>query len=159
MKHSLNVLIRACDVTRWHTVNTTKKQTLAEHHWAVLMILAQLMEIMNMPMSMDLMWETLLHDIDEVWKGDTPAPRKDASYGAGHLTVAFTDENQALIKVADAIEAYWWILNNRQGSYSEKFVVLNCHSRMMRRAKQAEEQFFGEGFTDKVFAVFQKLAS
>jgi len=149
-KHPLNIVIRAQDLKRWHTVNTIRPQTLADHHWAVLVIALDILDQTGIggdyPTKLELVERCIYHDVDEVYKGDTPAPRKDSDNAGAGFCPPFKDEIWAILKVADAMEAYNWIRHNCAGEYTENIVVENCRQRYHRRVKQAADQFFGSSF-------------
>lgn len=163
-KHPLSALMRVRDVKRWHTVNTIRQQTLADHSWAVTIIVLALYDEMlkrgivsGVPTSETII-KALMHDVDEVYTGDVPAPQKDAQNGAGHKPVLFLNAVDAIIGVADAIEALHWITDNWAGAYTKMVVVEDCKTRLSRRLGQACDQFFGDDFRDCVDAVIAELA-
>ena len=118
---------RAQDVVRWHIVPNNKKQSVAEHSWAVAMIANQTARMLEQTLHVHLdkgsMLEyAILHDIEEVIVGDTPTPVKqfmktitgfDAYDEMGkslcrELREAKTDIDpveMAIVKFADLLEA------------------------------------------------------
>lgn len=125
-------LMRTSDVKRWHIVNTTKDQTLAEHHALVAGIARHLLCAICTPTLAEiavLLDSALLHDIGEVHAGDIPSPLKHEPFPNNKIA--------GLIKIADSIEAYWWIYNNGVGSRKGE-VVMDNFVRLMRRAQDYE---------------------
>jgi len=75
MRSNLHYLLtpyEAGRVKRYHTIDTVKEQTVADHTWGVLMIVRYLT---GRP-SWSLVEAALLHDVPEVVTGDVPAPAK-----------------------------------------------------------------------------------
>lgn len=96
--------LRASGVTRWHIVETTRQQNLAEHQFNVAIIarwLAQ-REGLTADYVAKVTEAALLHDQHEIIDGDTPSTAK-----------AEKKVNQCLIErivqLADKVEALWFI--------------------------------------------------
>ena len=68
-------ILRASSVKRWHTVNTSKVQTLADHTFNVTMMARDICRrlVMDDVIVIKLAME---HDLDEVVYGDMPTPGK-----------------------------------------------------------------------------------
>ena len=77
--YNIKDLLKAGHVTRWHTVDTVKVQTLAEHQWNVCMISVSLACAMGLDDSILnlVILKALIHDMEEVWTGDLPSPYKE----------------------------------------------------------------------------------
>lgn len=128
-------LARASHIKRWHIVNTAKEQNLAEHHYNVTVIaLALWKHIVGEPASAAFMGACLFHDVAEIRYGDIPTPGKrflkeyyqvdlgdldselvpDIPYTLGVIGQVECD----IIKLADLIEAAWWIKENGLGHHA-----------------------------------------
>ncbi len=109
-------------VTRYHTVQTLQRQTIADHQWGVAMILYQI--CINAP-SQELIRAALQHDLAEVITGDAPATAKwtfpdvkkamdDAEAHVNNelgLIFSLTPEETLLLKAADMLELCYFCLN------------------------------------------------
>lgn len=137
--------MRTSDVKRWHIVNTTKDQTLAEHHALVsgiaTMLLFAVFPDPDKKMVAEVMYRALVHDIDEVHTGDIPSCAKDHEPA--------TDLIEALIKVADSIESYWWIHNNGTGERKAEIVNFNFQ-KLKSRVRAIEVTFVDKGIITNV---------
>lgn len=81
MRSIINVydLLRMQDVKRWHTVNTSRTQSLADHSLSVLWIFMRLQQCAPediSPLTAEQMVSVLAHDAAEVLMGDIPTPGK-----------------------------------------------------------------------------------
>lgn len=108
------------EVARYHTTPRIRPQTVAEHSWGVSLIFAWL-EGQSCRL-----WHAVVHDCEEVFTGDIPAPMKD--YLAGITPVVQNFENNirrhkllfgetpaplplqdcAALMLADKLEALRW---------------------------------------------------
>jgi 5'-deoxynucleotidase YfbR-like HD superfamily hydrolase len=136
-------LMRASHIKRWHIVNTVNQQNLAEHHYNATVIGLELYSLLapNDP-SAEFMAALLFHDVAEIRYGDIPTPGKmfirqiTENWGHGDLfnhmdqklvpTTPYVEEGGELsgvefniIKLADLIEAAWWIKENGAGSHAQ----------------------------------------
>ena len=107
------------NVTRWHTIPTIKRQTVAEHSWGVALICMELW-----PQSKILVEAALCHDLGEYFTGDSPWPVKQSNavfkkelstMETEHLKkinafVNLTDEEQSYLKIADMLEVMYYAL-------------------------------------------------
>jgi len=117
----LPALYRAGNVERFHTMSTHKRQTLADHSWGVLMIIAH---VSDGPVGHQLMGAALCHDLAESVTGDVPYTAKRAS---GELVEALsavemqfdrdfdivyklTEEEVDLLRWADMMELMMYCL-------------------------------------------------
>ncbi len=119
---SISEWMRTSDVRRWHTVNVTKEQTLAEHHAlvagiSVALLFAVAKEDPDPFTVADTLMRALTHDSYEVIAGDVPSGMKPEKEPL--------DSIDAIVGVADSLEAYWWIYNNGAGSRKPEIVEFN----------------------------------
>lgn len=131
-------LMRCQDLKRWHTVNVIRDQTLADHQWGVAIIACHLHQRLigaEWDQMGSFLMDALIHDADEIEKGDIPSPAKEHMIREHKVS-----PNAVLIQVADAIEAYQWIFNNSHGSHGDT-VVVNCHERLIGRCDRAMPHF------------------
>lgn len=128
-------LARASHIKRWHIVNTAKEQNLAEHHYNVTIIALELYKhIVGEAPSASFIAACLFHDVAEIRYGDIPTPGKrflreyfqvdlddadrelvpEIPYTIGNIGSA----EKEIIKLADLIEAAWWIRENGLGHHA-----------------------------------------
>lgn len=93
---------RSGHVTRWHSVRTSRPQTLAEHHYLVTMIALEIAQrvydgALPPAQKLALLEYTLRHDTPELLIGDIPTPAKV------HLAAAFGDGPNYLHQLEDSI--------------------------------------------------------
>lgn len=134
--------LRLCHVKRWHIVQTMREQTVAEHAFAVSVIAGSLAAAMRWPGllfkkdKLELLQWSLSHDILEVKTGDTPTPFKRAleTIGGGNLFEKVEDyvdhetagayraikgtEIEMIVKLADQIEAIFFLQDNGYGAHA-----------------------------------------
>lgn len=134
--------LRACHVRRWHIVQTSREQTLAEHSFAVAVIAGSLAAAVRWPGLMHdthqlrlLQW-SLSHDLIEVRTGDMPTPFKraleavagpgvvekaedhmDRDHSGAYRLVRGT-EVEMIVKLADQIEAIFFLQDNGVGQHA-----------------------------------------
>lgn len=136
--------LRACHVRRWHIVQTSREQTLAEHSFAVAVIAGSLAaamrwrELLHDSGKLKLLQWSLAHDIIEVRTGDMPTPFKrelEAVGGKGivekaedrvdietmgaYRKVRGTDV-ETIVKLADQIEAIFFLQDNGVGAHAKQ---------------------------------------
>jgi hypothetical protein len=150
----LKDVMRSADVSRWHTVNVAKRQSVAEHQYLVAILAVRLVnecspEAATFERTFKVMMAAMLHDAHEVDDGDRPAPSKAVDPCPDNLL-------GATIWVADAIEAYHWINDNAVGVYSRSMVVSDCRARMQRRSLAVSDQY-GMEFHEAVRRVLKEL--
>ena len=123
---------RQQEVKRWHIVNTTRAQTLAEHAFNVWMIAHELVLAIRRrwdgPIgSLDptFVLACLTHDEHEVRMGDRPTCAKqygDTQKYASTYHAALWETvplwQRELIELADSIEAFWFIQEHGVGQYA-----------------------------------------
>jgi 5'-deoxynucleotidase YfbR-like HD superfamily hydrolase len=141
MKLSFYELARTSHIKRWTIINTTREQNLAEHQYNVTVIaLALYKAVTGEKPTATFIAAALFHDSAEIRYGDIPTPAKAhirkiaESAGAGNDlfevmdTIATPDipyiggkaatEEAKIIKLADLIEAAWWIRENGAGHHA-----------------------------------------
>lgn len=113
--NTLTPLYKAGITKRWHTHDTLRQQSVAEHSWGVALICSELM-----PDSLNLMKAALYHDLAESKWGDTPYTTKradpdlkrqvealEANWDIDHgIDIALTALEKSCLKWADMFEAY-----------------------------------------------------
>lgn len=134
--------LRACHVKRWHIVQTSREQTLAEHSFAVAVIAGSLAAsmryagLLHSNLRLQLLQWALSHDIMEVRTGDMPTPFKRALEkvgGKGIVEKAEAEvdndttgawrmvkgtEIETIVKLADQIEAIFFLQDNGVGAHA-----------------------------------------
>lgn len=100
--------LRASIVPRWSIIKTTRRQSLAEHNYNVSVITKYLCEKMEIEESLatKAAVDALTHDYDEIYTGDIPSPAKTKEKRE------VTEVTGAIIKLADALEAWLFIQHN-----------------------------------------------
>lgn len=139
-------LARTSHIKRWNTINTAREQNLAEHQYNVTIIGLELHSraMPNIVPDARFMAALLFHDSAEIRYGDIPTPGKafiksfketdifadmDSKimpvlpYVGGRLAPGYT--NYYILKLADLIEAAWWIKENGAGHHA-KAVTDKC---------------------------------
>jgi 5'-deoxynucleotidase len=142
-------LARTSHVKRWTIINTTKEQNLAEHQYNVTVIAMRLFinDVGEEP-SARFMATAMFHDAPEIRTGDIPTPGKAHIRAAVHRVTGvrdvfddmnegtmpsipfiggavLSDESVKYIKLADLIEAAWWIGENGAGHHAST-VAAKC---------------------------------
>lgn len=148
MSLSVAEQLRACHVRRWHIVQTSREQTLAEHSFAVAVITGSLADhmqwkgLMHPAKALKLLNWALSHDLIEVRTGDVPTPFKkvlrevggadilgraedavDADFGANYRGIAGT-EVEMIVKIADMIESIYFLQDNGVGAHAAAVLTL-----------------------------------
>ena len=135
--------LRACHVKRWHIVQTSREQTVAEHSFAVAVISGSLAVKMGWPEidsyagQLSLLHWALSHDLIEVKTGDIPTPFKavlgaaaldqaegvvDAHYAATRREMERTSGGM-IVKLADMIDAVWFLTDCGIGNHAFDVLV------------------------------------
>jgi len=111
-------------VKRWHTIQTLKEETVAQHTYGVI---AMLVDLCNGKPSNKLLMAALFHDIAEQYTGDIPATTKwnypeiatavknaelDIETRMGAV-LELTTEEIHLLKAADMLDLCWFCLEER----------------------------------------------
>ena len=135
--------LRACHVRRWHIVQTSREQTLAEHSFAVAVIAGTLAAAMQYKgllhdrLKLALLQHALAHDLIEVRTGDMPTPFKrflekagghgivekaedlvDSDHSGAMRQMAGT-EIETIVKLSDLIEAIYFLQDNGVGAHAK----------------------------------------
>ncbi|PIE59590.1 MAG: metal-dependent phosphohydrolase [Desulfobulbus propionicus] len=165
-KLTLADLARSGHVTRWHSVRTSRDQTLAEHHYMVTRISSKLArDIFGSSLTdsglLQIMEYASLHDTPELLTGDLPSPLKwhiDQICGEHNPIDQIEHEiapwlNQmkeeikathpeylVVIKLADMIDALVFITIEGIGTHAKKVITL-LQSRFSVKIQEAEEKF------------------
>ncbi len=131
--------LRVGHVKRWHNVNTTREQTVAEHSYMVTVIAIHLAtKIVGDPaFTAQVAFEALFHDSVEVVLGDMPTPAKRFLREFTSNAAIFEQMEKMLmpkvpyrlqpsskgvttyVKMADRIEAAHWISENGVGNHAK----------------------------------------
>lgn len=144
MSLTIHEQLRACHVKRWHIVQTSREQTLAEHSFAVAVIAGSLAaamrwsDLLHDSGKLKLLQWSLAHDIIEVRTGDMPTPFKrdlEAVGGKGIVDKAEDrvdsetmsayrkirgTEIESIVKLADQIEAIFFLQDNGVGMHAKQ---------------------------------------
>lgn len=75
--YSINEMLRASHVKRWHTVDTVKDQSVAEHQWNVTALSMRIASIAGEEITAELVQYAMFHDLEEIYTGDMPSPYKE----------------------------------------------------------------------------------
>jgi 5'-deoxynucleotidase len=135
-------LLRASHTKRWTIVSTARVQTVAEHSFNVAMVAEKLAEAIGWDITINsdnflkLQTWALMHDIPEVFTGDLPTPFKrelkrqgvdveavedELAPGYGDLAeAACCTEYGMIVKLADMMEAIWFLSENGLGVHARK---------------------------------------
>lgn len=134
MKANMNLrdVYRANDVFRWQIVKTARRQSVAEHSFAVAMIGARICALMNRSDLRDaVVWRALCHDLPEVLTGDMATPLKELIGEEARGRLAEFEHNisildggysrtslvVAIVKAADLVEAAKFLYENNTNSH------------------------------------------
>ena len=99
----LNELLMCQGVKRWHIVDTSRTQSVAEHSFNVAVIACKFMEKRGCAFEeiAPAVCLALMHDADEIYEGDIPAIAKKKPVLKENLA-------ERAIQIADKLEAYWF---------------------------------------------------
>ncbi|MEN8199178.1 MAG: YfbR-like 5'-deoxynucleotidase [Thermodesulfobacteriota bacterium] len=165
-KLSLADLARSGHVTRWHSVRTSRDQTLAEHHYMVTRISNRLAKDILGPDLDDsgllqIMDYASLHDTPELLMGDLPSPLKrhiehisgeDDPIRAIEHEIApwLTEMREAIrrdhpeylliVKLADIMDALIFISDEGIGKHAKKVVHI-LEEMFAKKLGQAREDY------------------
>lgn len=158
---TLRDLMRAQDVTRWQIVRCGKAQSIAEHSWAVGIIAQKLWlkvtggKVGEASTDMELAalaYAALWHDVPEVFTGDINTPTKVyLKSGGGSMSrlkeledtageqyrsaTLLSRPMQDCLKIADFLEAIYYLQEYGQGSYARSQQV-GLVSRLMEYTRE-----------------------
>lgn len=134
--------LRLCHVKRWHIVQTHRTQTVAEHSYAVAVIAGSLAAatkwrgLLHDSGKLKLLQWALAHDVMEARTGDMPTPFKRALEAVGGAGIVEKAEDhidreeggnyraiegtevEAIVKLADQIEAIFFLQDNGYGQHA-----------------------------------------
>lgn len=117
-KMMIQDLVRLSSVKRWHIVRTATQQSVAEHSFNVILLSIEMdirTEYSMVPEDrLDLIELAMTHDMEEVYTGDIPSPQKGPREWSSKLSA------QSIVAVADLMEAYIFIKENKIGSHALK---------------------------------------
>lgn len=169
-------LMRASHVKRWHIVNTTQQQNLAEHQYNVAVIAMELRRVVvGGEPPVEFVLGAMFHDIPEIRYGDIPTPGKEFIRGVlndqgyegeadlfhlmdsaimPHIPYTGTShipaEDDSIITLADMIEAAWWSAENGVGAHA-KLVATRLWNQLCAYAIKT-------GMVDQANHVLQRLS-
>lgn len=124
-------ILRASDVKRWSTLNTSRQQSVAEHTFNVVMIARAICK--RAGMADDLVTKYALeHDLDEILTGDIITPvkmkMKEAGFDIKQIEDgglnAWSDDAYLIVKMADMIEGLWFLSDNAIGRYATEELAI-----------------------------------
>lgn len=132
---SLNDMLRAGSVKRFHIVNTTRVQTLSEHQYGVAVIAGELARRMGFEPSIvaHTMALAIVHDVGETRTGDIPTPTKKRLREAlgtsvdevlGQFDSTYLDNEappwiKAVLKCADYLESMTFLQEHKVGRHAD----------------------------------------
>lgn len=159
-------LARSGHVTRWHSVRTSRDQTLAEHHYMVTRISNRLAKDIIGPDLTDsallqIMEYASLHDTPELLMGDLPSPlkrhieklsgdanpieaiEKEIAPWLFEMKAAMKQahpEHLIIIKLADIIDALVFIIDEGIGAHAKQ-VTQRLYGMLEDKLKEAISEF------------------
>jgi len=165
-KLTLADLARSGHVTRWHSVRTSRDQTLAEHHYMVTRISNRLAKDILGPDLDDsgllkIMEYASLHDTPELLMGDLPSPlKRHIEHISGENNPIEIIENEIapwltemkesigrtnpeyllIVKLADIMDALVFITDEGIGAHAKKVIHI-LEGMLEEKLKQAEKNF------------------
>lgn len=129
---ALHDILRAGTVKRFHIVNTTRVQTLAEHQYGVAVLACEIAGRLG--------WEdaavarlallSIIHDAGETRTGDVPTPTKarlrdatgsvaDAVFAQFDPVVHVGHEEKCVMKCADYLESMIFLMEHKVGRHAD----------------------------------------
>ncbi len=165
-KLTLADLARSGHVSRWHSVRTSRDQTLAEHHYMVTRISNRMAkDILGSDLDdsglLQIMEYASLHDTPELLMGDLPSPlKRHIEHISGknnpikaieHEIAPWLTEMRAsirrtnpeyllIVKLADIMDALVFITDEGIGTHAGKVVQI-LEGMFADKLRQAEEEF------------------
>lgn len=120
MSQRLTDMLTLSVVPRWSIVGHTRPQTVADHTFRVMAIMLELAMETKTPLSFGGLVYAMLHDAPESRTGDIPTPGKEVIGSLEDYTKQLlpwwpdsspvTPDERDLLRLADLIEAYTYIL-------------------------------------------------
>lgn len=120
-RHAIETVMRLHSVKRWHMIDTTRQQTLAEHSANVAllaMMIAVTSPIFHFATGSVIATYALMHDIPEAFTGDVPTHTKRHLTGLEELERSVThdifrlgvrENDKALVKLCDLADGIRFI--------------------------------------------------
>jgi 5'-deoxynucleotidase len=160
---NLSEQLRASHVKRWHIVQTARNQTVAEHSFNVAVIAGSLAAAMHWPgllqnsHKLELLQWALSHDMIEAVTGDIPTPFKKRLNEAAGMDVVSGAEDlvdseqmaqyrkikgtvvESIVKIADLIEAIYFLSDNGIGAHASSVVGLLSHQLLVMVDEKEKE--------------------
>lgn len=116
--------MRMASVKRWHIIDTSKTQNVAEHTFNVMLLYAEFCRRLDRAeLCLNDMVKIMFHDAEEVTTGDIPSPAKDERPLGGLA------ETELIFKACDALEALFFIWQygiGRTGDHALKYMDDKC---------------------------------
>ena len=184
MKLTLYDFLRIGHIKRWHNVNTTREQTVAEHSYMVMLIAIDLFQTMigidpenrdsTEKYAFHILVNAMFHDAPEVAAGDTPTPAKRLIREITGDPLIFDKLDAMLmpesvysvklggkgiepyIKMADAIDGYHFIHDNAAGTHAQ-IVLSGARRKMEDMAEKCHLQEPTAGWYEAVNRVLMAL--
>ncbi len=176
MKLTIYDFLRIGHIKRWHNVNTTREQTVAEHSFMVALIALHLYDKIvgvkfnqgeNEREVLMLLVGSMFHDAPEAAGGDTPTPAKRLIRELTKDPAIFDKLDEYLmpelpyiggkvpvgleqfIKVADKIEGYHFIHDNGTGPHAE-IVKMGARRGLEDLVMKLDDEHPGDGWIQGV---------
>jgi len=136
---TINDKLRAETVDRFQLVRTHRKQSIAEHMWAVATLANEVCNIACMD-PQPLIKAAIFHDIAEVVTGDIPTPTKEMARNAGldlnslvdcTPIVLLTGTQKLILKACDLIDAMRFLAVEGYGEHA-KVVLSSIRTKVFR---------------------------
>lgn len=128
----IHELMRAGSVKRFHIVNTTRTQTLAEHQYGVAILAGEIGERLGFaaPAVASLVAAAIVHDSGETRSGDLPTPTKkklreafgtafDEVLAQYDIPMVIPANIKAILKCADYLESMTFLLEHKVGRHAD----------------------------------------
>tara|TARA_Y100000034_G_scaffold136730_1_gene215294 strand:- start:3269 stop:3733 length:465 start_codon:yes stop_codon:yes gene_type:complete len=136
---SLNELMMVQGVSRWHMVEMSRTQSVAEHSFNVAQIAGHAATLLGFePHKIaGAMVAGLWHDADEIHTGDAPSPTKPKP------DMRMIDTVARIIKMADYIEAAWFAKHYAIGpraQWVKDDTMKRVHDKMMELPYDEEKR-------------------
>ena len=140
--------LRAQDIKRWHMVELSRQQSLAEHTYNVMIIAMAIAEAKNFGHKMgEIARVALMHDMAEVFIGDLPTPAKKVysiwgmsafERSCTYMGATPTSETKMvneIVKQADIIEACLYLRKYAKCNYS-----FNAYTKLEKELYDSEDE-------------------